>query len=148
MIRSTQSGFSLLEALAASGLIALAAGAFLLAAGNTARFAAHQAGPTATAARDLAQQTLRTAQDAWKYGALSVPTGTARVALPGTLTSQLAAGAGGEAMLRITVTYTPDPDHSGDSGSVSISGTLAAQAPLPDSSVNAATPIPQPSGAP
>jgi type II secretory pathway pseudopilin PulG len=138
----SQRGTTLLEAVVVSAICAVVLGGVLFALTTVSRHVARQAGPHRTAAIVLAQQTLRIAQDAWKYGALATPSGTQPLALPGTLTASVSSN-----QLTVTVTYTPDPGHD-DSGSVSLTGPLMPKAPLPGTQVDRPGRIAQPSGAP
>lgn len=108
------------------------------------------------AALTIAQQELRIAQNAWKYGSPgTAPSGTQTIVLPvsasttapATITTTLSAS-GTSAQLTVTVQYTPEPDRSGDTGVVSVTGEVAEKAPLPGSQVDRPGLIPMPSGAP
>lgn len=108
------------------------------------------------AALSIAQQELRIAQNAWKYGSPgAAPSGSQTIALPlsaattapATITTTVSAG-GTTAQLTVSVRYTPEPDRSGDPGVVSVSGEVAEKAPLPGSQVDKPGLIPMPSGAP
>lgn len=156
MKHAAQAGFSLVEALVAAGIVALACSAWLGACAAFARYAAHPISPVRAAAALLAEQTLRVAQDAWKYGSPgAAPSGTWRrsidvdtpgaspVPAPVGVTATLSGGA-----LEVTVRYTPDPLRPDDSGEVTMSGTLLPRAPLPGSALQAPGLIPAPSGAP
>lgn len=161
MGRRGQQGFTLIESLVAAAVLAVATGAFLYAAGEFGRFSSHQAGPVRSAASVLAEQTLRVAQDSWKYGSpgtapsgsfqtsapLNVPGGAPTTA-PLSITTNLNGGAAGSAQIDVTVRFTPDPDHLQDTGSVSLSGQVQVKAPLPGSTVAPAAFIPQPANAP
>jgi hypothetical protein len=46
------------------------------------------------------------------------------------------------------VSYTPEPDHPHDPGSITLHGEVQVRSPLPASTVAPASLIPQPSGAP
>lgn len=150
----------LLEALFAVAVVAVAGGAWLSASGAFARFSTHQASPVRAAAQVLAEQTLRVAQDTWKYGSPgSAPSGSWSTALavnaanaaptsvPAGVRTSIAAS-GQSANLTVTVTYTPDPQHPDDTGSVTLSGVLDVKAPAPGSTLVAPALVPQPSGAP
>jgi hypothetical protein len=150
----------LLEAIVALAIVAVAAGAWLSAGGAFARFSTHQASPVRAAAQLLAEQTLHVAQDAWKYGSLgSFPSGTwqttvapnapdaAPASAPVTVETTVASS-GQTANIAVTVQYTPDPKHPGDSGTVSLNGTLMVKAPAPGATLVRPALIPQPSGAP
>lgn len=150
----------LLEAVLAAAIVAFATGAWLSASSAFARFSTHQASPVRSAAQALAQQTLRVAQDAWKYGspgtvpsgswqtgvALNAP-GAAAAAAPVTVSASVASS-GQTADITVTVRYTPDPQHRGDSGVVSLNGSLSVKAPPPGARLLQPGLIPEPSGAP
>ena len=152
---------TLIETSASAAIVALAAGAMLFALGTFGRFGAHQTGPVHAAAAAAAEDTLRVAQDAWKYGTPgTAPSGTATetvlIAVPGAAatavpvqvsTSLSAAGANG-ANIAVTVRYPPDSSHPGDTGTVTLTGAAAATAPLPGSQIVEPSAIPAPSGAP
>ncbi len=155
-----QAGFTLIESLAAAAIVTLAVVAFAGALGGFGRYASHQASPVRTAASALAEQTLRVAADAWKYGspgtapagsfATSVPVVTPDGGPTGepvgvTVTSGASARS---AQVGVTVRYTPDPSHPGDTGVVSLSGAAPVRAPLPGSAVAPGRLIAQPTGAP
>lgn len=145
-----QQGFSLIEAMVATAVVAVSVGAMLFALGAFAKFGAHQAGPNREAATLYAQQTLRIAQDVWKYGPQNgVPSGTTRITTPisATVTAALTGIDQDSATMTVTVAYTPDPNH-GDPGIVSMNGVLEAQAPIPGSRLVRPGLIPLPSGAP
>ena len=109
----------------------------------------------------LAEQTLRVAQDAWKYGSPGMaPSGTRQTAVPlnipgagpttapvSVTTSISSAGAQG-ALVTVHVQYTPEGRHSSDSGQVSISAQAQVEAPVPGATVLDPSLVPQPSGAP
>ena len=142
-----QSGFSLIEAVIAAAIAAVAAGAWLSAVNAFGRFAAHQASPARSAALLLAEQTLRVAQDAWKYGSPgNAPSGTME---GGSFTVQTAvAGGAVSSDITVNVSYTPDPRRPDESGMVTLHGTLSVKAPLPGTRIVRPALIPQPSGAP
>lgn len=155
-----QAGFTLIESLAAAAIAALAVLALTGAIGGLGKYASHQASPVRTAASALAAQTLRVAADAWKYGppgaapagafATSVPLvrpGDTATTAPVGLTVSAAASLGG-AQIAVTVRYTPDPAHPGDSGIVTLTGAARVRAPMPGSTVAPAALIAQPAGAP
>lgn len=149
----------LLEAVLAAAIVALATGAWLSASSAFARFSTHQASPVRSAAQALAEQTLRVAQDAWKYGSPgTVPSGSwqtgvalnapgAAAAAPVTVTASVASS-GQTADITVIVRYTPDPQHRGDSGVVSLNGSLSVKAPAPGARLLQPGLIPEPSGAP
>jgi hypothetical protein len=146
----------LLETVVAAAIIAVAAGTSLWAIAAFGKHAGQQGGPARTAALVAAQQTLRVAQNAWKYGSPgSAPAGTQAIALPlssatsapATITTTIS-GAASPAEVIVTVRYTPESIRPGDSGVVSVSGEVDVKAPLPGSQVDRPGLIPQPSGAP
>lgn len=142
-----QTGVTLLETAVAAALTALAAGAALSIVAAFGKYTAQQGGPARTAALLIAQQTLRVAQDAWKYGSPgSAPAGTQSIALPGTVTTTTSI-AGASAQVTVTVKYTPEPGRN-DPGAVSVSGSVVQEAPLPGSQIARPGLIPLPSGAP
>jgi hypothetical protein len=150
----------LLEAMLAVAIVAVATGAWLSASGAFARFSTHQVSPVRAAADLLAEQTLRVAQDAWKYGSPgTAPSGTWQTAVPlnapdAAPTSAPVAvtasivSSGETADITVTVQYTPDPARPDDPGTVSLNGTLAVKAPTPGTHLVQPALIPQPSGAP
>jgi type II secretory pathway pseudopilin PulG len=126
-------GFALLEAIAVIGVAALCVAALALAASGATKFAGRASGPNRRAALAFARQTLRTAQDAWKYGAPGwVPAGStsALIPFPARITASLAPGGAETAAISITVEYSPDPTQN-DSGIVTLESSLRAAAPLP-----------------
>lgn len=132
----------------AAAIVAIAAGTALWATASFAKHAAQQGGRARTAALVIAQQTLRVAQDAWKYGAPgSAPAGTQTLALPGSLTTAIS-GELSPARITVTVRYTPEPGRDGDPGVVSVSGEVDVKAPLPGSQIERPGLVPLPSGAP
>lgn len=155
-----QAGFTLIESLAAAAIAALAVAALAGALGAFGRYASHEASPVRMAASALAEQTLRVAADAWKYGspgaapagsfATSVPVispGSTPTGEPVGVAVSAAASASG-AQISVTVRYTPDPAHPGDGGVVSLRGTARVLAPLPGSAVAPGSLIAEPTGAP
>lgn len=160
MKRTAQAGFTLIESLIAAAVAGVAVVAFASAAAGFGRFAAHQAGPVHEAAAAMAAQTLRVAQDAWKYGAPGqAPAGTLQTRVtvmragkaaevPVTLTTALGGVSATSAQVTVTVSYSPDPDHPQDDGMVTVRGAAQVQAPLPASTVAPAPLVPQPAGAP
>lgn len=150
-----QSGITLVETAVAAGIIAIALGGTLFALAQFGRYVRQQGGPARTAALVAAQQTLRVAQDAWKYGSPgSAPSGTQTIALPineaavapATITTTVA-GSATSAQITVTVRYTPEPGRN-DSGVVTLSGQLAVKAPLPGSHIDRPGLVPLPGGAP
>jgi type II secretory pathway pseudopilin PulG len=150
-----QSGITLVETAVAAALIAVAAGAALYALTVFGRHVGQQGGPARTAALIAAQQTLRIAQNVWKYGSPgNAPAGSQSITLPisasttapATLTTSVDASTS-PARITVTVQYTPEPDRAGDSGIVSISGEVDAKAPLPGTQVQRPGLVPIPSGA-
>jgi hypothetical protein len=138
----------LVETAIAAAIIAIAAGGALYAIGNFGKYLAQQSGPRHAAALVLAQQTLRVAQDAWKYGSPGgAPSGTQSLALPGSVTTSVSPS-GSSAQITVTVQYTPDPAHRSDPGTVTIQGRADTKAPLPGSQIVRPGLIPLPTGAP
>jgi hypothetical protein len=140
----------------AAALIAIAVSGAFYAMTAFGKYAAQQAGPARSAALIAAEQTLRIAQNAWKYGSpgaapagaqsITLPLSTATSA-PATITTTVASS-GSSAQLTVTVQYTPEPGRSGDPGVVRITGEVMQKAPLPGSQVQRPGLIPMPSGAP
>lgn len=132
-----QAGFALIEAIAVTGIVAVCAGALLLALSSAAKSGARAAGPNRMAALRLAAQTLRVAENVWKYGSPGdAPAGTevTGVPVPLHIVSTVSQTGASSAVLTVTVSYTPDPGHA-EPGSVTLSGTLRAKAPLPGARV-------------
>ncbi|HEV2261689.1 MAG TPA: hypothetical protein VGR69_05315 [Candidatus Rubrimentiphilum sp.] len=157
---SKQEAFTLIEAAVACGVVALSIAVLFLAAAAFAKFGTRPAGPDRAAATLLAEQTLRVAEDAWKYGSIgNAPAGTwsttlpiatggtTTTSIPVTVTSSLANSGAAGASISITVAYPPDPNHN-DPGSVSVNGTLRVRAPLPGARVAYPVLVPLPPGAP
>lgn len=143
-----QSGVTLLEAAVCAGVVAIAAGTALFAVASFGRHIAQPGGSARMAALVAAQQTLRVAQDAWKYGPPGgAPSGSQTIALPATVTTAVDTGTS-PARITVTVRYTPEPGRNGDSGVVELTGELSAKAPLPGSHVERPGLIPLPAGAP
>ena len=151
-----QSGITLVETAVAAAVLAIAAGAAAYSVMMFGRVTAQQGGPSRMAALIIAQQELRIAQNAWKYGSPGIaPSGSETIALAvsasttarATMTTTISGG-GTSAQLTVTVQYTPEPDRNGDTGVVSVTGEVAEKAPLPGSQVNKPGLIPMPSGAP
>lgn len=132
-----QRGFALIEAVIVIGIVAACAGALLLALANAAKSGTRAMGPNHVAALRLAAQTLRVAANAWKYGSLGdAPSGTevASVPVPLQIVSSVSQTGASSAVMTVTVSYTPDPGRA-EPGSVTLSGTLRAKAPLPGARV-------------
>ncbi|HET6895981.1 MAG TPA: prepilin-type N-terminal cleavage/methylation domain-containing protein [Candidatus Baltobacteraceae bacterium] len=142
-----QSGITLVEtAVAVAIATVVVAGAFFAIA-TVAKHMAQQGGPARMRAMVIAQQTLRVAQNAWKYGSPgTAPAGTQSIS-SGTVTTTIT-GSTSPAQITVTVQYTPEPGRSGDSGVVSVSGAVDEKAPLPGSQVDRPGLIPLPSSAP
>lgn len=143
------------------GIIAVCAGTLVLAISGFVKFGSHAVGRNRAAALLFAEQTVRVAENAWKYGTPgSAPSGSAQVALPvaipssipttipATVTSTLSSAASTGATITVTVLYTPGPEHSGDSGNVTLTGALTVKAPLPGAQVERPGFVAQPQGAP
>lgn len=159
MRHSPQAGFTLLETLLATAILAAAAVGLFGALAAIGRAGAHAAGPRRQAATNFAEQTMRTAADAWKYGSAgAAPSGTFATSLPLPLPSStpttmpvqvsavLSSVTATSATIDITVQYTPDPE-SGDSGSISLESRVLQKAPAPGSLVSGGA-VAMPSGAP
>lgn len=143
-----QSGVTLFEVAVCAAVVAIVTGTVLFAAASFGRHIAQPAGSARTAALLAAQQTLRVAQNAWKYGSPGgAPSGSQSIALPGTLTTAIAASTS-PARITVTVQYTPEPGRRGDSGVVELTGDLNVKAPLPGSRVDRPGLVPLPAGAP
>lgn len=151
-----ESGITLVETAVAGAILALAVGTALCATAAFGKHIAQQGGPARTAALIAAQQTLRVAQNVWKYGSpgnapagsqsITLPLSTATAA-PATLVTTID-GSTSPARITVTVKYTPEPDRPADSGAVSISGEVDEKAPLPGTQVQRPGLVPIPSGAP
>ena len=145
-----QRGFALIEAVVVIGIVAACAGALLLALANAAKSGARAAGPNHVAALRLAAQTLRVAANAWKYGSLGdAPSGTEVTSVPVSLqiVSSVSQTGASSAVMTVTVSYTPDPGRA-EPGSITMSGTLRAKAPLPGARVEQDGLISDPAGSP
>jgi prepilin-type N-terminal cleavage/methylation domain-containing protein len=156
-----QRGFTLLETTVAVAIICVAAGALLGAIGEFGRFATNQSGPVRASATMLAEQTLRVAENTWKYGSpgtspsgslqttvpVLMPNGMATTA-PVALQTRISSADATSAQIDVTVSYTPDADHAHDPGSVTLHGDVQVRSPRPASTVAPAPLIPQPSAAP
>src|SRR5947209_13366485 len=144
--RKSELGFTLIEALVAVGIVALALTGVFFASATVARFGTTQSNPRRDAAALLAEQTLRTAADSWKYAA----PGVAAPQLDGAwqsgpytvtvATTKLATPAPNDptrqtANVHVTVSYTPEAQRS-DSGSVSAQTTLRVKAPVPGTTLD------------
>jgi len=146
-----QRGFVLLEAIAIVAIVSICAGALLLAISAAAKLSAPP-GRYRTAAALLAAQTLRAAENAWKYGSPGeAPSGSAPASMtvPGssvpvavTISSAISSETADGAAIEVTVSYPPG--QSGDSGTLILSGALRAKAPLPGSQLERPGLIPQP----
>ena len=143
-----QSGITLVETAVAAAIVAIALGGAVAAMAMFGKYVAQTDSPARRASLLLAQQTLRVAQNAWKYGSPgAAPSGTQIATLPNASVTTSIAGSGTSAQITVTVRYTPDPAHA-DSGVVSISGQLTAKAPLPGSELDRPGLVPLPAGAP
>jgi prepilin-type N-terminal cleavage/methylation domain-containing protein len=156
----TERGFTLIESTVAIAIVSVAI-ALPFAMSGFARFATHQAGPVRTAAMVLAEQTLRIAEDAWKYGSpgespagsmqttvpLLIPNAAPTTA-PVTLRTSVTETGSSSAQIAVTVLYTPDAGHMQDNGSVTLTGEIQVKSPLPASTIAPAGLIAQPSDAP
>jgi type II secretory pathway pseudopilin PulG len=151
----SQRGFALLEAIAVVAIASLCTGALFMAITAAVRLEVPPDRNRA-AATLLAAQTLRIAEDAWKYGTAGAPSGSApafmRVqgsseGVPVTISSAISSQNGDGAAITITVTYPPGQDGA-DSGAVTIGGALRVKAPLPGAQVERPGLIPRPAAAP
>jgi len=160
-VRNGEQGFTLVEAVVAAAVVAVAAGGALYALGAFARFASHEGGPARSAATAVAEQTLRTAQDAWKYGSPgNAPAGSqtlnAAVAIPGgppasvpiAVTTTISSASGSQAQISVTAVYPADAGRPGETGSVTMNGSVVVKAPVPGTQLADPQAIPAPSGAP
>lgn len=145
----------LIEAAVAAAIVAAVVGGAFFAINSFGKYIAQQGGPARRAALVAAQQTLRLAQNAWKYGSPgTAPSGSQTVTIPlstqtsapATIATTLTPG-GNSAQIQVTVRYTPEPGRN-DSGVVTMTAQVDVKAPLPGSQVNRPGLIPQPSGAP
>lgn len=141
----------LLETVVAAAIVAIAAAGLFFASAAAARFGTQQSDPRREAANALAEQTLRTAADAWKYGALGSPApqlngawtiGRYAVSVS---TSELTTPAPNDptresATFRVNVAY--------DSQNVSAQTVLHVKAPVPGSTIDTGATVTPPPGAP
>lgn len=144
---SPQRGFALLEAIVLVAIVAIGAGGLLLAASAAAKLSP-DADRSRTAASLLATQTLRVAEDAWKYGSAgNAPSGTAtallpvpgsNAPLPVTISSAIEAQSADGAAISVTVSYP--------TGAITESAAVRIKAPLPGTQVERPGLIPQPNG--
>lgn len=146
----------LIEAIVAAAIVTVVSAAVFWAVASFGKHVAQQGGPARTAALLVAEQTLRVAQDAWKYGSPgSAPSGSQSITLPlrsatsapATITTAISASTS-PTQISVTVNYTPEPGRNGDTGVVTVTGQVDVKAPLPGSQVNRPGLIPLPSGAP
>ena len=150
-----QRGFALLEAIAVVAIVSICAGGLLMSISASAKLGASSR--NRTAATILAAQTLRTAETAWKYGALgdapsgsvpaSMPVPGSDAGVPVTISSAISSVTADGAAITITVSYPPS-GIGNDSGVVTVTGALRVKAPLPGAQLAGPDLIPQPSGAP
>jgi prepilin-type N-terminal cleavage/methylation domain-containing protein len=156
---AAERGFTLIESVVGVAVAGIAVGALAYAVGGFGRFATHQTGPVRAAASALAEQTLRTAEDAWKYGSPGtspsgsiettlplVPPGGVPTGVPVTVTTAVSGASPTSADLTVTVRYPPDADHTEDRGTLTLRGAVHVKAPLPASTVAPASLVPQPAG--
>jgi len=161
VIGYAQRGFTLIESTVAVAIVSVAISSLIFVIGAFGRFSAHQSGPVHSAAIVLAQQTLRIAENAWKYGSpgnspagsiqTTVPVLTpnsAATTVPVTLRTNVTAAGSTSSQITVSVQYTPDPDHPQDSGILTLSGDVQVKAPLPASTLTPAALIAQPTNAP
>ncbi|HZZ66123.1 MAG TPA: hypothetical protein VFE17_11525 [Candidatus Baltobacteraceae bacterium] len=151
-----QGGYALVEVVFAAAVISVGVAGLLGAMGVFARFAAHPDGAVRSAATLLAEQTLRLAQDAYKYGSPDLPRDTewqARVAIAGpdamptnvpvTVRTHVE-GSPESAAIDVAVSYPGDPKSTNRSATVSLRGTLAVLAPVPGTSITRPGLVPGP----
>jgi type II secretory pathway pseudopilin PulG len=132
-----QAGFALIEAIAVIAIAAACAGALILALSSVPKSGSHATGRNRVAASLFAEQILRVAEDAWKYGSHGdAPSGTFETSIPNpvSVVSTITRNDSSGADISVTVSYTPDPGHD-ESGSVTLRGKLRAKAPLPGARV-------------
>ena len=157
----SQAGFTLVECAIAVAVAGIAICGLISAMNGFARFAGHQASPAHDAAAQLADQTLRIAEDAWKYGSPgAAPAGTASVSvplarpgaaatlMPMNVTTSVTNATASSAHIDVTVRYTPDPNRPGDRGAAGISADIDVAAPAPGARITESGLVPQPAGAP
>lgn len=162
-----QRGFTLIEATIAAGVSAVVLLAALGALRSVAKYGTHRAPPLRSAALALAEQVVRSAEDRWKYGGGSDPSGTwtttlplarpnaAPTSVPATVSAALTTIAtpnpddptAEQAHLTVTVRYPPDLARN-DPGLLQVDATLHVKAPLPGSTVAPPGMVDAPSGAP
>lgn len=151
-----QRGFALLEAVAVVAIVSLFGGILIMAISAAVRMESRPERNRA-AAEILAAQTLRVAEDAWKYGTPGdAPRGSATASLqvqgsneivPVAISSTISSESADGAAITITVSYPPEQP-GGDSGAVTLTGALRVKAPLPGAQVERPGLIAQPAGAP
>ena len=136
--------------MAVSAIVVLCAGALFMAASAALKMSARP-GRYRAAAQLLAQQTLRTAENAWKYGSAGgAPAGSAEesmlvagTSVPVTVSSTVVSQDANGAEIDVTVAYPAVP--GGDEpGAITISGAVRVMAPLPGAQVERPGLIPQP----
>jgi type II secretory pathway pseudopilin PulG len=151
-----QRGFALLEALAVLAVAALGAGALLAAISAAAKLQGGM-GRNREAAALLAAQTLRVAENVWKYGPPGdAPAGSATASmtvpgssttLPVTISSAISSQSTQGAAITVTVSY-PAGEDGEDAGSATISAPVGVKAPLPGAQVERPGLVAQPTGTP
>lgn len=141
----------LVETVVAAAIVAIAAAGLFFASAAAARFGTQQSDPRREAANAVAEQTLRTAANAWKYAAPGSPApqlngawNAGRYAVT-VSTSELTTPAPSDptresATVRVTVSY--------DSQSVNAQTILHVKAPLPGSTIDSGATVTPPPGAP
>jgi Tfp pilus assembly protein PilV len=152
-----QAGYALVEVAFAAAVISIGVGGVLGAMGVFARFAAHPDGPVRSAAALLAEQTLRVAQDAYKYGSPDLPSDTVwqtnvtvagadatPTSVPVTVRTHVEGSAAGAA-IEVAVSYPGDGGRANRSATFSLRGNLAVLAPIPGSSITRPGFVPDPS---
>ena len=137
-------GFTLLESALVGAIVAVAAFALLFALSSASHFAAQSGGPAREAAQAAAESALRDALQAWKYGSPgNAPSGSA-----GNVTVTLSNVTATGTHIVVRASYTPDPGHGAQAGTVQISGDAFVKAPLPGSQVARPGLVPAPSASP